>query len=63
MICIQTGNALDVVLSSKPDLAGQKEVGMKVIGLRRHGSNVIIPLPDPKGLLAVLQLEAKAGRF
>ena len=48
MIHIQTGNALDVVF----DL----EDGVKVLrGLQRRGSDEIIPLPDPLGLIDVLR--------
>lgn len=46
---IQTGNRLDVVIGHDPDLG--KEV---VLGLMRHHSDELIPLPDPKALAAVL---------
>lgn len=50
MIIVQTGNNLDVV----EEFVGDK---IRVIGLRRHEGDEFIPLQDPRGLLAVLEVE------
>jgi len=46
---VATGNALDVVYDY--------ENGHQVLkGLQRHGSDEIIPLPEPDGLIEVLRV-------
>ena len=48
MVHVATGNALDVVFDY--------EDGRQVLrGLQRHGSDDLIPLPQPQGLMDVLQ--------
>ena len=48
MIHVSTDNALDVVYDY--------EDGRQVLrGLQQHGSDEIIPLPEPRGLVRVLQ--------
>lgn len=48
MIHIATGNKLDVLYTFKDDR-------MVLVGLQRVGSDEVIPLPHPKGLLQVLR--------
>lgn len=49
MIHVATGNALDVVYDY--------ENGRQVLrGLKRHGSDDVIPLPEPDGLIEVLRV-------
>lgn len=46
---VATGNALDVVYDY--------EDGRQVLrGLQRHGSDEVIPLPEPDGLIEVLRV-------
>ncbi len=48
MVHVATGNALDVVFD-------YDENGIQTLrGLKQHGSDKLIPLPDPQGLLNVL---------
>lgn len=51
-IHVRTGNRLDVV---EEIVNGQH----KIIGLQRLGSDEVIPLPDPEGLLEVLKREIR----
>lgn len=59
MVHVATGNALDVVYDY--------DNGVQVLrGLKRHGSDELIPLPEPTGLIEVLKKivnECRASQF
>ena len=59
MVHLMTGNQLDVVM--------EVENGVQVLrGLKRHGSDEIIPLPEPDALVEVLKRainECRASKF
>ena len=48
MVHVATGNALDVVYD-------YDESGVQILrGLKQHGNDNLIPLPEPQGLVSVL---------
>lgn len=54
MIHIQTGNQCDVVYDYDVD-HNHDIIAFKNLGLKQHGSDTIIPLPNPQGLVDILQ--------
>jgi hypothetical protein len=59
MVHVATGNGLDVVYDYDGDIQVLR-------GLMRHGSDEVIPLPEPTGLIEVLKKavnECRASQF